>query len=256
MIHELARQVFEPGSPLPKYSDTAFLVEIGVASQFDQNAREGEVCYSELVALPGIATTRERFLLATLSTDTVQWANLETFLHSVLLFAEKDGEIDPIGHVDFNQYCHELRIADAGYAHLGRGDLVGEAIANLPAHLRKASEAYQDFTRADGRRIHQSALKINEEYRGRGLGSLLWGIGCSYMELHGASVIRLHNDITDGFYKKLGAQTRTKEWPVKPSLKNSPIRTINPQPRVEILQWMLARPLACEQVAIAQAFGL
>ena len=249
IIRSLAASI--PKTQQPSIKTLSYLEEIGVATMIEPVHRVGVVAYGSPVPLPGISKAEESFSLAAISTDFVPYGPKVRRLHSVVMFCTSQEGLDVVGHVDFTQDQAEERVSHAAYSVLNRGPLRRDLISDLPGYILEATEAFQDYQEGE-RNIIQAAMKIQESYRDRKLGALLWGLGCAYMETKGVVAVFLEDDITDGFYQKLGSRTFEVERPAKNTARG--IRTSGPL--IDKYQWFSTNLAPHQQVLVGKAFGI
>ena len=174
-----------------------YLEKLGLKAQFENwlpFANNVEILNP--IELSGISHDHSRYYY-----QAIRKKNQDgTTQYSCLLF-EKNGEVKPVGHVDFT------KLANSQEAKCSSNQLEDILKTGRPPQLHPSAEKWNDP-------VAMEAVKIDSAFRGRGFGKTIWYLALSQAALDNVNKVNILADFTRGqrpdrpgesFYENLGA---------------------------------------------------
>ncbi|MBI3380064.1 hypothetical protein HY029_04880 [Candidatus Gottesmanbacteria bacterium] len=196
-------------TPIPPFTSFDYL---GIADRFSPKNKIGEVSFTDLIHLPGVSDTdnpAKKFYLCAITNPFQNTVGETGKNYSLFMFAEKENEIEPIGHIDF--LTKDKNPSEADFWDIGNLPLeLTRSIDLLPPYIQKAVALFCPENKKG------LGMEVISDYRHKVFGRDLWLFGLGYMEEQKAKWVRIAADSSShlsgtgrSFYEKWGARSFT-----------------------------------------------
>lgn len=178
--------------------------QIGISDRFKLSNAIDNISFSDPILLVGISSEEEEYFLQALKVTSPYSANKDTNGYSLIMYQIRGDEIKPVGHVDFREYKKRgLKDFQTSVSILERTHFKN-TLVRLPSGIKAVAEQFW---------TDPAAVIVDETFRDKKLGGLLWSVACGWIETQGAKYIQIVGDNTvgrvnygQGFYDRYGLQ--------------------------------------------------
>lgn len=176
--------------------------ELGIEDKFNFTKIADGVCFTDLIGLPGVNIKSGKLAVCALKVPIVEGDVKYSDYYSMILFSCNKQGITAVGHADFETHHESPKSCTISVSLLSLQDYQMRIKHVEPPDYFKLA--------VNGFKGNHEGMKLVRNQTGKGLGGLLWAMGCGFMEMQGCKVIRILNDLTakrrgrKGFYRRYG----------------------------------------------------